>query len=641
MLTLDHLSLQRGTSLLLADASLTLHAGQRVALVGANGTGKSSLFALIRGALAPDKGDLFLPDNIRIAHMAQEVPSSSRSAQDYVLDGDVELRRAQQALADAEARDDHQQMAQLHQRLDDLSGYTAESRAAQLLHGLGFSQDQLTHPVSSFSGGWRIRLNLAQALMCPSDLMLLDEPTNHLDLDAILWLEGWLRQYPGTLLFISHDRDFIDRVADHVVHLDQQKLTLYRGNYSAFERMRAERLAQQQAQFSKQQQRVAEIESFVRRFRAQATKAKQAQSRLKELERMELIAPAHVDSPFSFTIPESDKISDPLLVLREADLGYDPNRPILRKVSINLHPGSRYGLLGPNGAGKSTLIKALAQDSTLLSGRLTRGEHLAIGYFAQHQLDALDLEATPLLHLQRLSPRESEQSLRNYLGSFGFYGDEALSVVKRFSGGEKARLALAIIAWQKPNLLLLDEPTNHLDLEMRQALTMALQGFSGAVLVVSHDRHLLKNTVDEFLLVADGQVTPFDGDLGDYEHWMTEQRRQQQVQTASDSDKLRQGESAEDRKNRKRLAAEARQQLSPLKKKHRELETQLDKLQTQLSVLETQLAEPELYEVSQKAKLTQLLAEQTSAKQKLAQVEEDWLLLGEEIEALEKDLLAE
>lgn len=639
MLTLEHLSLQRGTSQLLIDASLTIHAGQRVALVGANGTGKSSLFALIRGELQPDKGDLFLPGGIRIAHMAQETPSSPRSALDYVIDGDRELRAVQQALSAAEAADDPK-MAQLHQRLDDLHGYTAESRAAQLLHGLGFTQAELERPVSSFSGGWRIRLNLAQALMCPSDLMLLDEPTNHLDLDAIVWLEGWLRQYPGTLLLISHDRDFIDRVVDHVVHLDQQKLTLYRGNYSAFERLRAERLSQQQAQYTKQQQRVAEIENFVRRFRAKATKAKQAQSRLKELERMELIAPAHVDSPFSFTIPESDKISDPLLVLKQADLGYQADQPILRQVSINLHPGSRLGLLGPNGAGKSTLIKALAQGSTQLSGQRTQGEHLAIGYFAQHQLDALDLEASPLLHLQRLSPQEPEQSLRNYLGSFGFHGDEALSPVKRFSGGEKARLALAIIAWQKPNLLLLDEPTNHLDLEMRQALTMALQGFSGAVLVVSHDRHLLKSTVDEFLLVADGQVAPFDGDLTDYERWMSEQRRQT-IQEAQVEQKPKSGESAEDRKNRRRAAAEARQQLSPLKKKQRDLEARVDQLQTQLKAVETELADPDLYDATNKPRLTELLRKQTELAQALAKSEEQWLLLTEEIETLEQDLLSD
>ena len=640
MLTLEHLSLQRGTSQLLIDASLTIHAGQRVALVGANGTGKSSLFALIRGELQPDKGDLFLPGGFRIAHMAQETPSSPRSALDYVIDGDRELRAVQQALSAAETADDHPKMAQLHQRLDDLHGYTAESRAAQLLHGLGFAQAELERPVSSFSGGWRIRLNLAQALMCPSDLMLLDEPTNHLDLDAIVWLESWLRQYPGTLLLISHDRDFIDRVVDHVVHLDQQKLTLYRGNYSAFERLRAERLSQQQAQYTKQQQRVAEIENFVRRFRAKATKAKQAQSRLKELERMELIAPAHVDSPFSFTIPESDKISDPLLVLKHADLGYQADQPILRQVSINLHPGSRFGLLGPNGAGKSTLIKALAQGSTQLSGQRTQGEHLAIGYFAQHQLDALDLEATPLLHLQRLSPQEPEQSLRNYLGSFGFHGDEALSPVKRFSGGEKARLALAIIAWQKPNLLLLDEPTNHLDLEMRQALTMALQGFSGAVLVVSHDRHLLKSTVDEFLLVADGQVAPFDGDLVDYERWMSEQRRQTAQETQVEQ-KPKSGESAEDRKNRRRAAAEARQQLSPLKKKQRDLEARVDKLQTQLKAVEAELADSALYEAANKPRLTELLRNQTELAQALAESEEQWLLLTEEIETLEQDLLSD
>src|SRR5690554_4353278 len=633
MLTLEHLSLQRGTSQLLIDASLTIHAGQRVALVGANGTGKSSLFALIRGELQPDKGDLFLPGGIRIAHMAQETPSSPRSALDYVIDGDRELRAVQQALSAAEAADDHPKMAQLHQRLDDLHGYTAESRAAQLLHGLGFTQAELERPVSSFSGGWRIRLNLAQALMCPSDLMLLDEPTNHLDLDAIVWLEGWLRQYPGTLLLISHDRDFIDRVVDHVVHLDQQKLTLYRGNYSAFERLRAERLSQQQAQYTKQQQRVAEIENFVRRFRAKATKAKQAQSRLKELERMELIAPAHVDSPFSFTIPESDKISDPLLVLKQADLGYQPDQPILRQVSINLHPGSRLGLLGPNGAGKSILIKALAQGSTQLSGQRTQGEHLAIGYFAQHQLDALDLEASPLLHLQRLSPQEPEQSLRNYLGSFGFHGDEALSPVKCFSGGEKARLALAIIAWQKPNLLLLDEPTNHLDLEMRQALTMALQDFAGAVIVVSHDRHLLRNTVDEWLLIADGAVSEFDGELDDYHRWLLE-RKTRGSKTDSEPSPTETQKPTQDKKALRQEAAAKREALKPLTNRIKKLEAELEKLQQKSAALETQLADTEIYEEQHKAQLQQLLQRQIELQQQTDHCEEQWLEAQTELEAL-------
>ena len=485
-----------------------------------------------------------------------------------------------------------------------------------------------------------MRLALARALMAPSDLLLLDEPTNHLDLDAMLWLERWLAGYPGTVMLISHDTEFLDAVARAILHFDQGKLVRYRGGYESFVEQRSERLRQTRLAWDRQQKEAARLQSFIDRFKAKATKAKQAQSRLKELERMELIAPAHVDSPFSFTIPESDKISDPLLVLKQADLGYQADQPILRQVSINLHPGSRLGLLGPNGAGKSTLIKALAQGSTQLSGQRTQGEHLAIGYFAQHQLDALDLEASPLLHLQRLSPQEPEQSLRNYLGSFGFHGDEALSPVKRFSGGEKARLALAIIAWQKPNLLLLDEPTNHLDLEMRQALTMALQGFSGAVLVVSHDRHLLKSTVDEFLLVADGQVAPFDGDLTDYERWMTEQRRQT-IQEAQVEQKPKSGESAEDRKNRRRAAAEARQQLSPLKKKQRDLEARVDQLQTQLKAVETELADPDLYDATNKPRLTELLRKQTELAQALAESEEQWLLLTEEIETLEQDLLSD
>ncbi|HAX11293.1 MAG TPA: ABC transporter ATP-binding protein, partial [Marinobacter hydrocarbonoclasticus] len=527
MLTITDLSLQRGGVWLLENVNLTVQPGQRVAIVGANGAGKSSLFQLLLGQLAPEQGSVGLPGGCRIAHMAQEVAASSRSARDFVLDGDTELRRMERALAEAEAGGDDHAIARLHGELDIHEAWSAPRRAETLLRGLGFADSDAERPVSAFSGGWRIRLNLAQALMRPSDLLLLDEPTNHLDLDACLWLENWLRKYPGTLLFISHDRDFMDRVATHLVHFDQKQLVLYTGNYSAFERQRSERLAQQQASFERQQARIAEIQRFIDRFKAKATKARQAQSRVKALERMEKIAPAHVDSPFSFEFPVADKVSNPLLSIRHGVAGHG-DVPILKNINVTLLPGTRVGLLGPNGAGKSTFMDALRGTGTLLSGERTCGEHLAIGYFAQHQLESLDLDASPFLHLQRLAPTASEQKVRDFLGGFDFHGDEALAPIRSFSGGEKARVALAVIAWQKPNLLLLDEPTNHLDLEMRQALTMALQNFEGAIVVVSHDRHLLRNTVDEFWLVCDGAVGEYEGDLEDYERWLAERRKDEE-----------------------------------------------------------------------------------------------------------------
>jgi ATP-binding cassette subfamily F protein 3 len=500
--------------------------------------------------------------------------------------------------------------------------------------------------VSAFSGGWRIRLNLAQALMRPSDLLLLDEPTNHLDLDACLWLENWLRRYPGTLLFISHDRDFMDRVATHLVHFDNKKLELYTGNYSAFEVQRSERLAQQQSNYERQQARIAEIQRFIDRFKAKATKARQAQSRVKALERMERIAPAHVDSPFSFEFPMADKVSNPLLSIRNGVAGHG-QMAILNNINVTLLPGSRIGLLGPNGAGKSTFMDALRGTGTLLSGERTCGEHLAIGYFAQHQLEALDLDASPFLHLQRLSPRASEQSVRNFLGGFDFHGDEALSPIRSFSGGEKARVALAVIAWQKPNLLLLDEPTNHLDLEMRQALTMALQNFDGAIVVVSHDRHLLRNTVDEFWLVSDGTVQEYDGDLEDYERWLADRRKDEDEppkrQVAEDSDAEKKAGSAQaltadERKARKRQEAELRQKLSPWRKKQVSLEARMDQLQQQLAGVEASLGDPAVYEDSGKVRLKTLLAEQTELKRALEETEAEWLEVSETVENLEAEL---
>jgi ATP-binding cassette subfamily F protein 3 len=634
MIRLQSLTLQRGPQRLLEDAELTLHAGQKAGLIGANGAGKSSLFALLRGELTPDNGDCLLPADWRIAHMRQEVDTLDRLAVDYVLDGDLRLRQVQQDLAAAEAAQDGAAQARLHSELDSADGYTADARARKLLAGLGFTNEQMERQVGDFSGGWRMRLNLAQALMCPSDLLLLDEPTNHLDLDAILWLEDWLKSYQGTLLLISHDRDFLDAVVDHVAHVEQKKITLYRGGYSAFERARAERLAQQQQAYDKQQAQRAHMEKFITRFKAQATKAKQAQSRIKALERMEELSAAHVDSPFDFTFRESNKISSPLLDLSDARLGYG-DKAVLQKVKLQLTPGARIGLLGPNGAGKSTLIKNLAGELEPLSGRMVRGENTVVGYFAQHQLDSLDAKASPLLHLQRIAPTEREQALRDFLGGFDFRGARLDEPVLNFSGGEKARLALALIAWDKPNLLLLDEPTNHLDLEMRLALTMALQEFSGAVLVVSHDRHLLKSTTDNFLLVADGVVQEFDGDLDDYARWLVDYRlRNAPVSnTPVNVDKT-------DKKAQRQQAAALRQQLAPHKREADKLEKELGTLHEKLAKIESALGDSGIYEAANKDKLRDLLADQAKLKSRESELEEAWMEALELLESMQAELEA-
>ncbi|AMA47754.1 ATP-binding cassette domain-containing protein [Pseudomonas alabamensis] len=634
MIRLTNLTLQRGPQRLLDGAEMTLHAGHKAGLIGANGAGKSSLFALLRGELSPDGGDCRLPADWRIAHMRQEVDTLDRLAVDYVLDGDHRLRQVQAALEVAEQAQDGSALARLHSELESADGYTADARARKLLAGLGFSNEQMERRVGDFSGGWRMRLNLAQALMCPSDLLLLDEPTNHLDLDAILWLEDWLKGYPGTLLLISHDRDFLDAVVDHVVHVEQCKLNLYRGGYSAFERTRAERLAQQQQAFEKQQARRAHMEKYIARFRAQATKARQAQSRIKALERMEELSAAHVDSPFDFSFRESEKISSPLLDLSEGQLGYG-DKVILEKVKLQLVPGARIGLLGPNGAGKSTLIKNLVGELTPLGGRLVRGENLAVGYFAQHQLDSLDDKASPLLHLQRLAPGEREQTLRDFLGGFDFHGNRVDEPVVNFSGGEKARLALALIAWERPNLLLLDEPTNHLDLEMRLALTMALQEFAGAVVVVSHDRHLLKSTTDDFLLVAEGKVQAFDGDLDDYSRWLVDyrQRHAPVSTTAGNPDKT-------DKKAQRQAAATLRQQLAPHKRAAEKLENELGQVHGQLAEIETALGDSGLYDASRKEQLRELLARQGTLKQREGELEEAWMEALETLETLQAELEA-
>lgn len=653
MIEFNQISLQRGIKPLLEKADLRIHDGQKLALIGANGAGKSSLFALLLGELGVDQGDLYFPSGWRIAHMAQEVEASQRSAVDYVIDGDKTYREIEHGIETATCDNE---LAEWHGKMDLHGGYNIKVQAEQLLHGLGFKQSDMDSPVSGFSGGWRIRLNLAQALMTPSDLLLLDEPTNHLDLDATLWLEQWLNKYQGTLLFISHDRDFIDGVADHIVHLNQCTLTSYPGNYSAYERIRAERLAQQQVMHEKQQVRIAEIEQFVTRFKAKASKAKQAQSRVKELERMELIAPAHVDSPFKFEFPCHDKVSTPLLNIEEADIGYpakDGGKPlaILNKQNVSLVPGHRIGLLGANGAGKSTLIKTLVEELPQLSGHRHEGEHLKLGYYAQHQLESLDVKASPILMIQRLSPQATEQEIRNFLGGFDFRGDKALDICEPFSGGEKARLALALVAWQKPNLLIMDEPTNHLDIEMREALTMALQTFAGAIVIVSHDRHLLKATVDEYWLVEDGKVQSFEGDLHDYhKHVQAKQADTNSVsgtgQLASNpnsADNISSGESnnkaagmsAQDRKEQKRLEAERRKRLAPMRKELNKLESRMEKLQNTLQDCETQLGDTALYEADKKADLQKILQQQGDAKSELEEVEMEWMELSEEMEAAE------
>lgn len=629
MLKFDHLSLRRGTRLLFSNASFTIHPGQRAGLTGANGTGKSSLFALIKDELHPDEGDCYLPRDWVIAHVAQETPSDLRPAIEYVLDGDQELRAVEQKLKQAEADDKGERVAELHAQLESIDGYTARSRAARLAHGLGFKPGEEERPVNSFSGGWRMRLNLARALMCRSDLLLLDEPTNHLDLDAVIWLEEWLKAYQGTLLLISHDRDFLDAVTTHIAHIEQESVTLYSGNYSAFEHIRAERLANQQAVFEKQQREIAHIHSYVERFRAKATKARQAQSRLKALERMELIAPAHVDSPFHFSFKSPDKTPNPLLKLEETSAGYDQTI-IIQQANLNLSPGDRVGLLGPNGAGKSTLIKLLAEELTPSSGDRVTAQELKIGYFAQHQLDQLQPEHTPLEHLSQLDPKATEQSLRNYIGGFGFSGERAESPVAPFSGGEKARLVLALLVYQRPNLLLLDEPTNHLDLEMRHALSQALQEFEGAMVLVSHDRHLLRTTCDQLLLVNDGKVDEFKGDLDDYPRWLAENRAIDKPDKASVADKAH---SATYRKDRKRLEAEQRRKLQPLRNKLNRLEKELEQLAEKQMDLEQDLAKPENYDESNKAKLKELLSDKADIDRSLNDTEEAWLLAGEELES--------
>ena len=629
MLALTNISLRRGRKVLIENASFQIHAGQRMGVIGANGSGKSSLFAMLLGHLEPDDGELAIDPKDEIAHVAQESPHGSGAAVDYVMDGDRELRDVQAAIAQAEADPDKPDVHLLYERMETIDGFTAESRASRLLHGLGFAADEYTKPVKEFSGGWRMRLNLARALMCRSDILLLDEPTNHLDLPAILWLERWLKRYEGILLVVSHDRDFLDQICTRIAHIENESISLFTGNYSQFEKLRAEQLAQQQAMYLRQQKEIKHIQSYVDRFRYKASKARQAQSRIKMLERMEHIAAAHVDSPFRFHFMEPKKQPQHLLGLMDAAVGYGDD-VILDKIELNLSAGDRIGLLGVNGAGKSTLVKALSTGSTLLKGERILSKDTKIGYFAQHQLELLRPEESPIDHLRDYAPDDREQDHRNYLGRFGFSGERIFEPVAPFSGGEKARLVLALMIRQGPNLLLLDEPTNHLDLEMRQALSIALIEYTGALVVISHDRHLLRSVCDELLIVHDGIVDRFNRSLDDYPTWLKEQEEKadqvagkwQEAPTKSVN-----------KKQQRQEQARLRQQLKPLHDKVREIDKALAASRSELAKLEARLADESIYtDPDRKDEVAQLVQDQATTKSTIEALEWEWLEASEKLE---------
>ncbi|HEY2454274.1 MAG TPA: ABC transporter ATP-binding protein [Scandinavium sp.] len=628
MIVFSSLQIRRGVRVLLDNATATINPGQKVGLVGKNGCGKSTLLSLLKNEISADGGSFTYPGNWQLAWVNQETPALSTPALDYVIDGDREYRQLEAELNAANERDDGHTIATVHGKLDAIDAWTIRARASSLLHGLGFSNEQLERPTSDFSGGWRMRLNLAQALICRSDLLLLDEPTNHLDLDAVIWLEKWLKSYQGTLILISHDRDFLDPVVGKIIHIEQQAMFEYTGNYSSFEIQRATRLSQQQSMYESQQEKVAHLQSFIDRFKAKASKAKQAQSRVKMLERMELIAPALVDNPFHFSFRQPESLPNPLLKMEKVSAGYG-DRTILDSIKLNLVPGSRIGLLGRNGAGKSTLIKLLAGELDAQSGEIGLAKGIKLGYFAQHQLEFLRADESPLQHLARLAPQVLEQQLRDYLGGFGFQGDKVSEETRRFSGGEKARLVLALIVWQRPNLLLLDEPTNHLDLDMRQALTEALIEFEGALVVVSHDRHLIRSTTDDLYLVHDAKVEPFDGDLEDYQQWLTDVQRQENQADDTPKDNAN---SAQSRKDQKRREAELRTLTQPLRKEITRLEKEMEKLNAKLSAAEEKLGDSGLYDQSRKAELTECLQQQATAKSGLEECEMAWLDAHEQLE---------
>lgn len=628
MLNFSDVSIRRGRRLLFSGATFSLFRGEKVGITGENGSGKSSLMSLVGGELQPDAGSFEMPSNLEIAHVSQELSATDRQAIEFVLDGDSQLRAIEREIAAAEARDDGRKLGDLHAHYAAVGGYDARSRAGKLLHGLGFSSEDETRAVREFSGGWRVRLNVAQALMCRSDLLLLDEPTNHLDLDAILWLEIWLREYPGTLLLIAHDREFLDRVTNRIVNIEHGQAHAYRGNYSAFEEQRASELAEQAALFTRQQREIKHMESFVERFRAKASKARQAQSRLKALERMQRIAPAHVDSPFEFTFAPPDKLPRPLLAIEKQSAGYD-GRAILENVNLTLAPADRIALLGRNGAGKSTLMKLLAGELAPLAGTRTEARDLRIGYFAQHQLEQVSPNDSPLVNLKRFgaprSARAAEQELRDYLAGFGFRGDRVFEPIGPFSGGEKARLVLALVAYLRPNLMLLDEPTNHLDLEMRQALTVALQEYDGAVVLVSHDRHLLRTVADEFYVVHSGKAEPFDGDLEDYTQWLA----QTDSTTFASKSEL---ETADSRKQRKREEADRRNRLSPLKAAIAQCERDLDRTAKERADIQLELAAPDIYSDIAKERLKTLMEKDAQLQRQTAALEAQWLEASEQLE---------
>jgi ATP-binding cassette subfamily F protein 3 len=631
MLNFTDVSIRRGPRLLFSGATFSLFRGEKVGITGENGSGKSSLLSLVRGELQPDAGSFDMPTQLAIAHVSQELLATDREAIEFVIDGDPELRAIERAIesasADTQTSEDGIRLGELYARYSAAGGYDARSRAGRLMHGLGFAPSDETRAVREFSGGWRVRLNVAQALMCRSDLLLLDEPTN--DLDAILWLETWLRDYPGTLLLIAHDREFLDRVVNRIVNLEHHEAHAYRGNYSAFEDQRASELAEQAALFTRQQREIKHMESFVERFRAKASKARQAQSRLKALERMQRIAPAHVDSPFEFTFAQPHKLPRPLIALEDQSAGYD-GRVILEHVKITLSPGDRIALLGRNGAGKSTYMKLLAGELSALAGTRTEARDLRIGYFAQHQLEQLSAKESPLQNLRRvgaaLAARATEQELRDFLAGFGFRGDRVFEPVAPFSGGEKARLVLALVTYLRPNLLLLDEPTNHLDLEMRQALAVALQDYAGAVVLVSHDRHLLRTVADEFYIVHQGRATAFDGDLEDYAKWLAD------ADSAAGDPAVRKVETTESRRQRKRDEAERRNRLSPLRAAIAKSESELERLASERARVQAGLEAPDIYADAAKGRLEKLLQEQARLARETEKTEGAWLESTERLE---------
>ncbi|MBB1594735.1 ABC transporter [Achromobacter sp. UMC46] len=635
------MTLRRGTKVLLDGAEFVVHPGERVGIVGKNGAGKSSLFALLTGALDLDAGTVNLPAGWRIASVKQELDADDRPAREFVIDGDTHLRELQARRATL-TDDQGTQIAEVEAALVEAGAWSAASRAEQLLAGLGFKPNEWMMPVESFSGGWRMRLALASALMAPSELLLLDEPTNHLDLDAMLWLEKWLGAYPGTVMLISHDTEFLDAVAKSILHFDHAKLVRYRGGYGDFLTQRAERLRQTNIAYERQTRETARLQGFIDRFKAKASKAKQAQSRVKALARMQLLAPLHAEAGIDIRIPSPDQVPDPLLTLEHLSAGYTDAEghavPILRDVTLMVRAGSRVGVLGANGAGKSTLIKTLAEEIPVQAGERRASRGLAIGYFHQHQLDMLDVDSTPIAHLARLAPETREQELRNYLGGFGFSGDTVTSKVGPMSGGEKARLALSLIVWQKPNLLLLDEPSNHLDVETREALAAALADFGGSMLLVSHDRHLLRTTVDSFWIVADGAVREFDGDLEDYRDWLAARNAGERAEAAREN--AEGSEPVVDRKAQRRAEAEQRQRLSalrkPLESKLAKVESDMEKLRAKLHALDAVIADPDLYSDARRAERQKVMAEHGEHGKRIDELEEQWLEIQGSLEEIDQ-----